>query len=87
MESITMGGPASSADIHIQAHEHTAISMALHPPKVFERFVDDVYSILKCTDLENFFHHINNLHQNIKFIMEVESNGELAFLHTFIETK
>ena len=29
------------------AHEHTAISMALNPPKVWERFVDDVYCILK----------------------------------------
>ena len=68
----------------MQAHESTAISTALHPPKVWERFVDDVYSILKHRHLENF-HHINNLHQNIKFIMEEESNGELAFLHTLLK--
>ena len=36
--------------------------------------------------LENFFHHINNLHQNIKFTMEEESNGEPAFLDTFLDT-
>ena len=47
--------------------------------KVWERFVDDVYSILKRAHSENFFHHINNLHQNIKFTMEEENNGELAF--------
>ena len=62
----------------MQAHESTAISTAPHPPKVWEQFVDDVYSIVKRTHLENFFHHINNLHQNIKFTMEEESNGELA---------
>ena len=45
---------------------------ALHPPKVWERFVDDVYSILKRTHLKNFFHNINNLHQNIKFTIEEE---------------
>ena len=67
----------------MKAHEPTATSTALHPPKVWERFVDDVYSILKRTHLENFFHH-NNLHQNIKFTMEEESNGELAFLDTFM---
>ena len=33
----------------------------------------------------NFFHHINNLHQNIKFTMEEESNGELAFLDTLLK--
>ena len=56
-----MGGPASSttAEIYMQAYERTAITTALHPPKVWERFVDDVYSILKRTHLENFFHHIN----------------------------
>ena len=35
--------------------------------------------------LENFFHHINNLHQNIKFIMEEESNGELVFHDTLLK--
>ena len=56
--------------------------MALHPQKVWKRCVDDVYSILKCTHFENFFHHVNNLHQNIKFIVEEKSNGKLAFLDT-----
>ena len=82
-----MGGPASSttAEIYMQAYERTAITTALHPPKVWERFVDDVYSILKRTHLENVFHHINNLHQNIKFTMEEESNGELAFLDALLK--
>ena len=71
-----MGGPASSTteEIYMQAYEHTAITTALHPAKVWERFVDDVYSVLKCTLLENVFHHINNLRQNIKFTMEEEIN-------------
>ena len=88
-DGVAMGGPASSttAEIYMQAHESTAISTALHPPKVWERSVDDVYSIVKRTQLENFFHHINNLHQNIKFTMEEESNGELAFLDTSDEHK
>ena len=86
-DGVAMGGPASSttAEIYMQAHESTAISTALHPPKVWERFVDDVYSIVKRTQLENFFHHINNLLQNIKFTMEEESNGELAFLDTLLK--
>ena len=35
--------------------------------------------------MENFFHHIKNLHQNIKFTTEKESNGELAFLDTSLK--
>ena len=69
-DGVAMGGPASSttAETYMQAHERTAISTALHPPKVWERFVDDVYSILKRTHLENFFQHINNLYQNISLL-------------------
>ena len=72
-----MGRPASSttAEMYMQAYESTAITTSLHPPKVSEWFVDDVYSILKRTYLENVSHHINNLHQNIIFTMEEESNG------------
>ena len=85
-DDVSMGGPASSttAEICMQAHERTAISTALHPPKVWERFANDLYSILKRMHLENFFQHINNLHQNLMFTMEEESNGELAFLDTLL---
>ena len=47
-DGVAMGGPASSttAEIYMQVYERTAITTALHPPKVWQRFVDDVYSIL-----------------------------------------
>ena len=83
-----MGDTISSttAENCMQAYERTPITTALmHPAKVWEEFADDVYSILKRTHLENFFHHINKLHQNIKFTMEEESNGELAFLDTLLK--
>ena len=72
-----MGVPASSTtvEIYMHPHERTAVSTTLHPLKVWGQFVDDIYSILKRTHFENFFYHINNLQQNIKFTMEVESNG------------
>ena len=76
---------STTAEIYMQAYERTAITTALHLPKAWERFADEVYSILKCKHLENFFHHINNLHQNIKFTMEEENNGELAFLDTLLK--
>ena len=68
-------------------HAHTAISMALHPTKVWERFVGDVCSILKRNHFKNFFCHISNLHQNIKCAMDVESKGKLAFLDTSLKQR
>ena len=84
-----MGGPASStaAKIYMQAYERTAITTVLHPPKVWERFIHDVYSTLERTHFENSFDPINNLHQNIKFTIEQESNGELAFLDALLKRK
>ena len=72
-----MGGPTSSItiEIYMQAHERTAISATLHSQKVWKQYFDDVYSILKRTHLQNFFHHINNLHQNIKLSLEEGSTG------------
>ena len=33
----------------------------------------------KCTHLENFFHHMKKLNQNIKFTLKEDINRELAF--------
>ena len=62
-DGIAVGGLPSltTAEIHMQAHEHTAISTALQPPKIWEQFVDDIHFILKREYLEKFFYHINNL--------------------------
>ena len=47
-DGVAMGGPAFSttAELYMQAYERTDITTSLHPPKVWERFVDDVYSII-----------------------------------------
>ena len=56
--------------------------MTLH---LLQRFIENDYSILKRTHLENIFYHINNLHQNINFTIGEESNAALAFLDTLLK--
>ena len=58
---------------------------ALNPPNFWEQFSDNVYCILKRTHLEKIFYYIKNRHQNIKFTIEEQSNGELAFLDTILK--
>ena len=57
-----MGGLAYSttAENYMQGYKRTVITTALYPPKVSERFVDDVYSIIKRTYL-NFFSVISTI--------------------------
>ena len=68
--------------MYIQAYEQTATNTTLHP-----EFIGDFYSILKRMQLWSFFHSINNVHQNVKFALEEESNGDLVFFWHFIQWK
>ena len=86
-EGVAMGGPPSSivAEIYMQGTETTALTTTSRPPKVWERHVDDVFSIIRKSNLHNIFQHINSLHPKTKFTMETERNSQLPFLDTFIQ--
>ena len=62
----------------VDQHLHSQ-QVPLHSRNVREGFADDNYSTLKGKYLENFFNYINNIYQNIKFILEECSNVKLAF--------
>ena len=73
-EGVAVGGPPSSivAEIYMQATEMTALTTTSHPPKVWECHVDDVFTIIRNSNLHDFFQHINSLHPKTKFTMETE---------------
>ena len=64
-----MGGPTSAivSEIYMQSFETTAIKTADHPPKVWERHVNDVFSIVCEAYLQELLDHINNLHPHTQF--------------------
>ena len=82
-----MGGPTSAivSEICMQLLETTAITTADHPPKVWERHVDDVFSIVRKAYLQELLGHINNLRPQTQFTKEEENNSTLPFLDTFVQ--
>ena len=86
-DGVAMGGPASSvvAEIYMQAHEQTALTTFSNKPKVWKRYVDDVFAIIKWHHLDEFFKHLNSLHEQIKFTAEKENNYCLPFLDTYVK--
>ena len=82
-----MRGPTSAivSEIYIQSLETTAITTAGHPPKVWERHVDEVFSIVNKTYLEELLEHISNLHPQTQFTKEEENNSSLPFLDTLVQ--
>ena len=85
-DGVAMGGPTSSvvAEIYMQNHDKVALSTFVIPLKVYERFVDDTFSILKRNQLQPFHDHLNSIHPKIQFTVEEESEKKLPFLDTLL---
>ena len=86
-DGAAMGGPTSAivSEICTQSLETTAITAADHPPKVWKRHVDDVFSIVHKTYLQELLEHINSLHPQTQFTKEEENNSSLPFLNTLVQ--
>ena len=50
-------------------------------PKVFKRYVDDIFGMFLCqSHLKDFVNYMNTKHPNIKFTSEFEENDSFSFL-------
>ncbi|KAL5248218.1 hypothetical protein ACHWQZ_G017410 [Mnemiopsis leidyi] len=57
-------------------------------PTFYRRYVDDTFCLFTTKEeAERFLVFINNLHPNIQFEMETESDGKLEFLDTVVERR
>ena len=63
----------------------TAITTADTPTRIWERHVDDVFSILCRCNLEQYVQHVNSLHPKTKITMKKEENSTIPFLDTLIQ--
>jgi hypothetical protein len=55
---------------------------AAKKPAHWYRYVDDTFVVWPHgkEELQNFLQHLNSIHPNIKFTMEIEHNKSLPFL-------
>ena len=90
-DGTAMGSPLSPivTNIFMEGLEVMTISTADLQPKLWKRYVDDTFVIWPHgrDSLDEFLQHINSLHDRIKFTMEVESEGKIAFLDVQVERK
>ena len=84
-----MGGSASPviANLFMEHFESSALRNSPIKPKIWLRYVDDTFVILRKTDTDAFFNHINSQNPHIKFTSEPEVDNHLAFLDTKITRK
>ena len=81
-----MGSPISPvvANLCMEAIEEMAINTTSIPPKVWKRYVDDSFCILKRTAVNSFHNILNSIDPHISFTIEEESNHQIAFLDTLV---
>lgn len=54
-------------------------------PRIWWRYVDDVFAVVKRDQLDEVLAHINGISDNINFTAELENNGKLNFLDLTVE--
>ena len=79
-----MGSPASPVVVNLcmEAIEEMAINTSDVQPKVWKRYVDDSFSIIKRNAVQSFHTTLNSINLHILFTIEEESNQQIAFLDT-----
>ena len=79
-----MGSPVSPvvANLCMEEIEEQAMNAAATCPKVWKRYVDDCYSIIKKNAVKSFHETLNSVDPDINVTVEHETNDQLAFLDT-----
>ncbi|KAJ8919390.1 hypothetical protein NQ315_016483 [Exocentrus adspersus] len=74
------------SNIFMEHFEETYVKSYINKPKIWWRYVDDVFSIWPHgqDNLTDFLNFLNNIEPTIKFTLELEENNKLPFLDVMI---
>ncbi|XP_046869398.1 uncharacterized protein LOC124462049 [Drosophila willistoni] len=86
LKGMPMGSPASPviADIVMENLLDTTMDKLTRPPRLLTKYVDDIFSIIHQDDIDKTLDTLNSFDRNIKFTMELEDNGKLAYLDSLV---
>jgi len=88
LEGSAMGSPISPcfAEFLMQDLEDSLIPN-LHSIQLYARFVDDIFAIVRRTEIENILLQLNDYHPEIQFTHEIMEDNRLPFLDCMVEIK
>ncbi|XP_075160352.1 uncharacterized protein LOC142233335 [Haematobia irritans] len=85
-KGLPMGSPASPiiADILMERLLDSCMQKLEKRPKFITKYVDDLFAIIRETEIEKTLATLNSFHNNIRFTMELEQNQKLPYLDLLI---
>ena len=88
-EGVAMGSPVSAvvANLYMEFFEELALETALTRHRLWKRYVDDTFCILRKGSTEEVLHHLNGVKPTIKFTVEQVEDGTLPFLNTLLRRR
>uniref|UniRef100_L7M153 Putative tick transposon n=1 Tax=Rhipicephalus pulchellus TaxID=72859 RepID=L7M153_RHIPC len=75
------------ANLTMEHIEGRPLRSFLQRPKLFLRYVDDCFCVVKTSEIENFRQHLNSVHPSIQFTAECERDHTLPFLDVQVARK
>ena len=87
-EGPAMGSLVSAvvANLYMEFLEELALETALTRPRLWKRYVDDTFCILRKGSTKELLHNLNGVRPTIKFMVEQE-DGTLPFLDTLLRRR
>ena len=86
-EGAAMGSPISPivANIFMEDFENRALATSPCTPKIWKRFVDDAFTVIKKNQKQTFLNHLNSINSNIQFTSEDPGeDGSIPFLDMLV---
>ena len=81
-----MGYPVSAvvANLYMEFFEELALRTAPARPRIWKRYVDDTFTLVKKDDVDEL---LNSIRPSIKLTTELEEGGSIPFLDTRVTRK
>ena len=67
--------------------EELALRTAPARPRIWKRYVDDTFTLVKKGDVDELLAHLNSIRPSIKLTTELEEGGSIPFLDTRVTRK
>ena len=88
-EGAAMGSPVSAvvANLCMEFFEELALETVPTRPRLWKRYVDDTFCILRKGSTKELLRHLNRVRPTIKFTVEQEEDRALPFLDTLLRRR